>query len=198
MQQRYRIGLYGGTFDPLHNAHLNLARWTTRELQLDFLYFIPASRHAFKSDSEITSSEIRLEMISRTIANSDRFRVSRIEIDKEDISYTIDTLQLLRDIEPFKNARLFQIIGADNLNDFHLWKDPSAIFKFADVAVLNRPGYDFSRISLEFREKMIFLDSPQMDISSTKVRERRRAGKSISRLVPKQVLSIIRQYRLYV
>jgi nicotinate-nucleotide adenylyltransferase len=197
MHQQYRIGLYGGTFDPLHNAHLNLAKWAIRELELDFLYFIPASRHALKYNLEITPAEIRFKMISRTIADSDQLRVSRIEIDKRDISYTIDTLNLLKDTDPFEHAQLFLIIGADNLSEFHLWKSPSAIFSFAEVVVLNRPGFDLSGISPKFRKKMIFLDSPQMDISSTVIRERMQSGQSISKLVPPQVLDIIRKYQLY-
>jgi nicotinate-nucleotide adenylyltransferase len=192
MHTDYRIGLYGGTFDPLHNAHLELARWVVETLQLKLLFFIPSARHPFKSDSEITPVEIRYEMLQRVLSDSDIFRISRVEIENPAISYTVDTLKSFKESPEFQSAHLYLIIGEDNL-----WKNPEELFHFADVVVLSRPEVDNYHIDPKLREKMIFLNSPQINISSTMVRKRIKNGKSVEHLIPEPVWTTIQKYELY-
>ena len=197
MKHVNRIGLYGGTFDPLHNAHIELAHWVVRTLRLKQLYFIPSSRHPFKIHSEITPPEIRYKMLSRVFSDSDVFSVSRIEIEKSDISYTIDTIKTFRDSPEFHNTHLNLIIGEDNLKEFHLWKNPEEIFQLAQVIVLHRPGEDVYNIDSRFLRKMILLNSPEINISSTMIRKRIQNGKSVEHLIPEQVWTIIQECQLY-
>ena len=192
-----RIGLYGGTFDPLHNAHLQLADWVVKTLQLRELYFIPSARHPFKLNSEITPPEIRYKMLSRVFSGSKIFKVSRIEVEKPGISYTIDTIRSFRESPEFHDADLFLIIGADNLKEFHLWKDPEEIFQLAKVIVLKRPGEDASQIDPRLREKMVLLNSPEINMSATMIRKRIKNGKSVEHLIPQPVWTIIQNYHLY-
>ena len=192
-----KIGIYGGTFDPIHNAHLILARWAIVELKLDLIYFVPASVHAFKKKSDLSPPEIRYKMISAAIANIPELRVSRIELDKSSTSYTIDTLKDIRTHESLGNSQLVYIIGSDNLAEFHLWKDPEDILKIATVSVLRRPGYNEQKIYDMYKDKIKVFNSPLINISSTKIRKRVRENKPYKNLVPHVVYEIIEKNRLY-
>jgi nicotinate-nucleotide adenylyltransferase len=192
-----QIGLYGGSFDPPHNAHLILADWVLHELHLDFIYFIPTAIHAFKNNSHLSPADIRYQMVSTAIKENDKFRVSRIELDRNSISFTVDTLRAFIKYEGLPEAKLFYIIGIDNLADFHLWKDPDLLFQLAQIVVIRRSGVDDTNLIEKYKGKVIFLESPIIDISATDIREKKKNNIDISDIVPPPVCKLIEEHELY-
>ena len=192
-----KIGIYGGTFDPIHHGHLILSEWAIVKLHLDLVYFVPASVHAFKKESELSPSEIRYNMIAAAIKNFPRLRVSRIEIDRPSTSYTIDTLKNINANESINRTELIYLIGSDNLREFHLWKNPDKILELAQVCVLKRPGYNENTINNKYKDKVNILDSPLISISATEIRKRVRENKPYKSLIPEEVYEIIEQNKLY-
>ena len=192
-----KIGIYGGSFDPIHHGHLILAEWVRDELGLQKIIFIPSAQHPFKNGKVITPGELRFRMVQKAIDPYPYFEISRVELDRAGISYTVDTLKQLRRIDSLQNAELYYLIGMDNLNDFHLWKAPDEILKLCQLVALRRPGYDKEKPQNKYWQQAIILDSPLLEISATMIRERRRAGKSIRSMVPPAVYELIEQHHLY-
>lgn len=197
LSTRRKIGIFGGTFDPPHNAHLQLAQMVLTELKLDSLYFIPASYHPLKRNADLTPAEIRYEMIKAAVKSNKSFKVSRIEIDRPSISYTVDTLKMFRAYENIEHSLLYYIMGVDNLKDIQKWKNPQEIFNLANVVILNRPGFNEQAISENYQNKVIQLDLPRYDISSTMIRKAIQHHEYVLDLVPTEVYQIIRKYHLY-
>ncbi len=192
-----RIGLYGGTFDPPHNAHLKLAEWVRQKLRLDYIYFIPAAKHAFKKNSHLSPEDIRVKMVEAAVSENRHFRLSRIEMDRIGISYTVDTIRDFSQYENIPAAKLYYIMGIDNLAEFHRWKDPESITKLVKVVVIRRSAPDNKSIMSRYRKKVMFLASPILDISATEIREMVKNGLDISDYVPPAVNKIIHDYGLY-
>lgn len=192
-----RIGLYGGTFDPPHNAHLKLAEWVRQKLRLDYIYFIPAAKHAFKKNSHLSPEDIRVKMVEAAVGENRHFRLSRIEMDRIGISYTVDTIRNFSQYENIPAAKLYYIMGIDNLAEFHRWKDPESITKLVKVVVIRRSAPDNKGIISRYRKKVMFLASPILDISATEIREMVKNGLDISDFVPAAVNKIIHEYGLY-
>lgn len=192
-----RIGLYGGTFDPPHNAHLELAEWVRQELDLDYIYFIPAAIHAIKNNNTLSPAVIRNEMLQEAIKKNDKFKLSRIELERHNISFTIDTLRQFLDYEKMAQATIFYLIGYDNLVEFHLWKSYRSILKICQVVVLQRSGEIDSEIIKKYGDDVLFLDSPCINISATEIRKKISRGVDVSDSVPAPVLEIIRKHGLY-
>lgn len=192
-----RIGLYGGTFDPPHNAHLELAEWVRQELNLDYIYFIPAAIHAFKNNAELTPALIRYEMVQASIKQNEKFRVSRIEIDRENISFAVDTLRQFLNFENIADATLFYIIGYDNLSEFHLWKSYQSILKMCRVVLLRRSGEIDRKLISRYEEEIILLESPCINISATDIRKKISRGVDVLDSLPPAVLEVIQTYGLY-
>jgi nicotinate-nucleotide adenylyltransferase len=197
MCETAKIGIFGGSFDPPHYGHFKLAQYVLTTLSLDSIYFIPTSLHALKDNTSLTAVEKRYEMLCLAAAYNAKFRVSNIEVNRPSISYTVDTLREFRQYEKLVNADLYYIIGVDNLQELHLWKNPQEIFKLAYVVVLRRPGYEQDNIIEEYKDKIIFLESPLYDISSTEIREKIRKGISVRGLLPESVLDKIYVHGLY-
>jgi len=197
VSRHLKVGIYGGTFDPPHNAHLSLARFAVHELALDYLYIVPAKGHALKKNDTITPAGIRFEMVEAAFRNERKIRISRIELDGPDTSYTVETIDRFQQYEQLRDPEYYYLIGADNLQEIHLWKEPERIFRVARVVVLRRPGYQKTPGSFKFGDHVRFLDSPHVDISSTGIRERVRQGKSVGDLVPAEVAVLIKKYQLY-
>ena len=190
------MGIFGGTFDPPHNAHLRLARFAIRQLQLDCLYFVPAAIHALKKH-RITPVALRYEMLQAAIGRSARLRLSRIEMDRSDISYSIDTIRQFKKYEHLDiHTELYFLLGLDNLNELHLWKDPQLIFKLARVVVFNRSGPRVQQL-LDRYPRIMFLESPLYDISATAIRSRIKSGEAVKDLIPARVWQIIKENNLY-
>jgi nicotinate-nucleotide adenylyltransferase len=187
-----KLGLLGGTFDPPHIGHLILAQAAYDNLNLQKVLFIPASRQPHKQHKLISSKEIRRAMLQLALDGDIRFEVSDIELAKSGLSYTYETLGILKLLYP--DDRLVLIIGGDNIADIETWKKPEVIFELAEVAAAIRPD---CRQSGKFRDRMTMFKMPQIEISSTQIRELVRNQKPIKYLVPEKVENYIHARRLY-
>jgi nicotinate-nucleotide adenylyltransferase len=180
------VGIFGGTFDPVHVGHLAIANAALDELGLDRVYFVPARRSPLKEDGPTASAEDRLGMLTAAIAGEPRFRVSRLELDREGPSFTVDTLAALK-----REGELYLILGADAYADFERWREPERIRRLATIVVAARPGVTNAPSGVRM------LDSPLMDISSRELRARAARGRSLRYLVPETALRYIEEHRLY-
>ena len=180
------VGVFGGTFDPVHVGHLAIANAALDELALDRVYFVPARHSPLKQDGPIASAEDRIAMLAAATHDETRFRVSPVELDRTGPSFTIDTLESLRDQGP-----LFLILGSDAYADFERWREPARIRDLATIAVAARPG------APNAPQGVRMLDLPLMDISSRELRARAARGRSLRYLVPEAVLRYIEEHRLY-
>ena len=197
MEDKIKIGLFGGTFDPIHNGHLQLASWIQKKLTLTRIIFIPASIPPQKQHIHLTEPEHRYRMVQLAVENYQQFDISDIEIKKKGISYTIETVVCFRDQLSLDRDHLFLIIGADSLIDFQTWREPNKIIENARLVVLQRPQVDLNKALPEFKKQAIVLPSPLIDISATDIRRRVNAGDSISHLVPIAVEHYIYEHELY-
>ncbi len=188
-----RLGIYGGTFDPIHNAHLIIAQFVKEELNLDEILFIPSGTPPHKA--VFAPAALRLEMVMRAIADNPVFSVSELEVNKEEVSYTVETIAA---VQQAYQASLHLVIGSDNFVNLHQWRDPGKILQLCDVAVFPRNGVDARHAQQIYRnEAHILTSAPQIDISSTLIRDLVRGGRSIQYLVPKPVEEIIISNHLY-
>jgi nicotinate-nucleotide adenylyltransferase len=181
-----RVGVFGGTFDPVHVGHLAIANAALDELSLDRVYLVPARRSPLKQEGPTASAEDRLAMLIAAIADEPRFRVSPIELDRKGPSFTVDTLEALR-----SKGELFLILGSDAYADFERWREPARIKSLATIVLAARPGAPNAPAGARM------LDSPLMDISSRELRARAARGRSLRYLVPEAVLRYIEEHRLY-
>lgn len=197
-----KIGVLGGTFDPIHRGHLAIAEESRARLELAEVYFVPASQTPMKEGSSILPAEHRVSMVRLAIADYPYFKLSTIEIDRPGISYTVDTIAQLREKLGAENE-LFFIIGWDSLAQLPRWREPERIIKMCRLVAVPRPGYSPpDRKSLEaaipgLSQRLTVLDKPEIDISATEIRERAARGLSISHLVPEPVVEYIKKQKLY-
>jgi nicotinate-nucleotide adenylyltransferase len=189
------VGIFGGTFDPPHLAHLIAGERAVEAFALEKLLFIPASIPPHKSDVRISAAEHRLAMVEIATKGNDRFAVSRIELDRPAPSYTIDTLYEIQ--QQYSPGKIFLFIGLDQFATFNTWRETEKIFEMAEVVVMARPTHTFDEIDLELMKRVKVLSIPLLDISSTDIRERVREGKSIRYVVPDGVREYIAKQRLY-
>ena len=190
-----RCGLFGGTFDPVHSGHLLLAERAREELELDTVLFVPANVSPHKVDGrEISSGEVRVEMLERAIRGNPDFILSRIELDRRGLSYTRDTLETLAVAHPETSYTL--LMGSDNARDFRSWRDPARILELTSIAVWERPGeYFWPEIYPDHIARKI--PAPLIEISSTEIRNRTAAGRSIRYMTPDVVVEFILENGLY-
>lgn len=194
MGGRQRIGVFGGTFDPIHNVHLNAARAALDQAGLDRVLFVVSARPPHKKDDITATPEQRLAMVRATIAGEPRFEASDVEFHRDGPSYTHDTLAALAKKHP--DSELFLIIGDDSFAEFPSWRAPEAILAHAKLLVLPRPGK--TRTAPEsMRGKYEYLPFQESDMSSTEIRRRVEARRTISGLVPEAVERFIQEHRLY-
>jgi nicotinate-nucleotide adenylyltransferase len=194
-----RIGVFGGTFDPPHVGHLILAADAFEALRLDKLFFVPARAQPLKVDRPaIASAAERLEMVRLAIKGDVRYAVDDTEINREGLSFTVDTLEGLS--ARFEGAQLFLLLGEDSLASFDRWRKPERIRELATLAVMYRArhggGTKTSRPSLK-RKGVETLSTRQIDVSSTEIRQRLSDGRSIRGFVPESVEKFIASRRLY-
>ncbi len=190
-----RIGIFGGTFDPPHLAHLIAGEIAVEAFALDKLFLIPANVPPHKTGGNISSSEHRLTMTELAAQGNEKFEVSRVELDRPGPSYTIDTLhEIQHQLSPEK---ILLFIGLDQMAIFHTWHKWEQILESAEVVVMIRPWQKFDEIDSSLIDRIKILPMPLMDISSTDIRARVRAGKSIRYLVPDGVREYIAEHRLY-
>ena len=186
-------GVFGGTFDPVHNGHLITAEKVFQLRNLDKIIFIPAFISPFKKEIDSTSAVHRLNMLKAAIEGVSIFEWSDIEINSGGISYTINTLRKLKD----RFQRLDLIIGYDNILDFPDWKEPDEIIKIATLVVLKRLELKTKVKHNRFFEQAVFAETPVIDISSTAIRERVKNNLPIDNLVPERVKKYIYKNNLY-
>ncbi len=191
-----RIGILGGTFDPIHNGHLIVAQEVVSSLELDRILFVPCGQPPHKQYPEMASAEARAEMVRLGVADNPLFEFSPLELQRPGKSYTIETLRELR--EQFGlESEIYLVIGADNAGELSSWCDPEGVLETSRVAVVLRDGFDRSRIDPAQAERMTFLDTPRIEISSTDIRSRVCRGFPIRYLVPEKVGEYIREEGLY-
>ena len=181
-----RVGVFGGTFDPVHVGHLVVANAALDELGLDRVCFVPARRSPLKEDGPVASVEDRLAMLMAATEHEPRFRVSRAEVERNGPSFTVDTLESLRG-----EGELFLILGTDTYADFERWREPERIRALATIVLAARPGAPNAPAGVRV------LDSPLMDVSSRELRARASRGRSLRYLVPEAALRYIEEHRLY-
>jgi nicotinate-nucleotide adenylyltransferase len=188
-----RLGLFGGSFDPVHLGHLLVAQAAREELELTRLYFIPAARSPFKPDSAPTPPGERARLLRLALAGQNWCEIDEQEIRRGGVSYTIDTV---RDYAGrFPGAELFYLIGADHVGQLPKWRAAEELARLAEFVVIPRPGQAEAPLPAPFRGRM--LAGFPLGVSSSQIRERTKAGLPIGHLVPERVAEAIRNNRLY-
>jgi nicotinate-nucleotide adenylyltransferase len=197
-----RTGILGGTFDPVHNAHLMIARRAREAAALDKVVFVPAGLPPNKTGGALTAPEHRLAMARLAVEGMRGFEVSDIEIRTPGVDYTVDTLRALRALDPA--AQFFFIAGGDSLMYLDQWKEPGALLAQASVVAVSRPGIGMGELERKradilarFGGEILLVECAGMDVSSTEVRGRVAAGPGISRLVPRKGGEYILERGLY-
>ena len=199
--REYRLGIMGGTFDPIHYGHLVTAEQAREALALDLVLFMPAGSPAFKQDREVTSPEDRYAMTVLATAANPSFYASRFEIDRPGVTYTVDTLKALRSAYP-ENVHLYFITGADAIIDIVTWHDATEIASLATLIAATRPGYDIRQAQARIAASGIdfdvrYIQIPALAISSTNIRDRVRLGKSVRYLTSESVMGYINNDKRY-
>jgi nicotinate-nucleotide adenylyltransferase len=183
-----RVGVFGGTFDPVHVGHLAIAHAALESVPLDRVLFVLARRSPLKERGPVAGEADRLRMLELAVAGEPRFRVSRVELDRDGPSYTVETLERLAGADD-----LFLILGSDAIADFPRWKDPERIAKLATLVVAERPGAP-ERLG---DTPIVRFDAPRLDISSRELRARAARGLSLRYLVPEPAWKHIEARGLY-
>jgi nicotinate-nucleotide adenylyltransferase len=190
-----RLGVMGGTFDPVHHGHLVAASEVASQFELDEVAFVPSGHPWQKEHRQVAPAEHRYLMTVIATASNPRFWVSRVDIDRPGLTYTTDTLRDLRAERP--DADLFFITGADALEQILSWKNADELFELAHFVGVTRPGYTLSDAHVP-RDAVSLVDVPAMAISSSTCRARVRKGLPIWYLVPDGVVQYIGKHRLYI
>ena len=199
-EENRRIGIMGGTFDPIHNGHLLAADEAHAAFGLSEVIFVPSGQPPHKTNQRVTSAEDRYMMTEFATVGCPYFKVSRVEIDREGSSYTIDTLRRLRAIPEYEGVQFYFITGLDAVLDIVSWKNPEEIMEMCKFVAVSRYGYTHKRMEelpIELRSRIIPLEIPLLAISSTELRERIRNNRSIRFMVPSAVEQFIRKKSLY-
>ncbi len=196
-----RLGIYGGTFDPVHLGHLVLAEQCREQCQLDEVWFVPALAPPHKQQKQPTPGKQRVDMLKFALAGMPHFQVNEIELHRDGLSYTVDTLTTIAEEV---HRELFLLIGADSLHDFPTWREPERIAQLATIVAVNRgePSLqnhaDWRKVLGEaIYSRVKFVTMPGIAISSTDLRERAHAGRSLRFQVPRAVEEYIVQHHLY-
>lgn len=199
-QGRRRLGVFGGTFDPIHNGHLRLAEEAREQLNLAAIVFVPNVQSPFKADRVVSPADVRLELLRVAVGDNPHFAVSDVEIRRGGVSYTIDTLRMLL-AESREEISLTFLTGSDALRDMMRWRSPHEIFRLAEVGAAIRPGVSreesLSELPEALRGRVHFVQMPALAISATDIRRRAGAGLSVRYLVPLAVERRIVEQKLY-
>ncbi|OPY57789.1 MAG: putative nicotinate-nucleotide adenylyltransferase [Pelotomaculum sp. PtaU1.Bin035] len=197
-----RLGIMGGTFDPVHFGHLVAAEGARDVLGLEQVIFIPAGRPPHKPDCEITDPWDRYMMTSLAVASNEFFQVSSLEIDRSGPSYTIDTVQAIKGLYP--GAQIYFITGADAVLEILTWKNVERLLSLCCFVAATRPGYQLDElweklgVLIQFpKQDILSMEVPALQISSTDIRRRVREGRTIKYLLPEPVEEYIVKHKLY-
>jgi nicotinate-nucleotide adenylyltransferase len=188
-----RIGLFGGSFDPIHTGHVLVVQAAIEELQLTRLFFIPTARSPFKPDLQPAPCEQRLAMVRLALAGRTDCEVDDVEIQRGGTSFTVDTVRYFA--QRFPDAKLFYLIGADHVASLPKWRSPEELADLAEFLVIPRPGQTPGAIPAPFQGQ--FLKGFPFGVSASQIRARVKAGQTVEHLVPSPVAEAIRNNRLY-
>ena len=188
---------FGGTFDPPHIGHLLIAQTVFESENFERLIFVPANISPAKKNGDSSPPEERSKMLEMSLTNNPNFEISDLEIKREGISYTIDTIKEVADKLKLDKKDLFFLMGSDTLKGFHNWKNPEKIIKICNIIVAIRPGFTPSDIPQWVLDNVRFANIPRFEVSSTNIRRRWREGKTIRYMVPKEVWEYINEKELY-
>ena len=197
-----KVGILGGTFDPVHVGHLSIAEVALEQGSLDRILFVPAGHPRLKQAEPVASVEHRLEMVRLATANNPRFNVCDLEAFRPGPTYTVDTLtELSNELGP--DLELVFILGLDVLRKLDMWKDPGRVLRLCQIIVFDRPGEqnfdwsDFYRKVPEANQRVRVVTAPPMDISATELRHNIAVGIEVEGQIPKSVVGYIQDQRLY-
>ncbi len=188
-----RIGLFGGTYNPIHNGHLIVAQDIVRKLKLDKIIFIPCGVPPHKVGHDMLSSEHRYNMVKLAIKGDPEFELSDIEVKRDGKSYSIDTVMHFK--KEYPEARIFFIIGADILTALHTWKDIDRLINECEFVIMTRPNHRAR--AAKVRNVGHFLNVRDIEVSSTEIRSLIRSGRSVRYMVPKEVEKYINEHKLF-
>ena len=191
-----KIGIFGGTFNPIHNGHLKSCLFVKESLKLDKILIIPTKIPVHKESINLVDSDYRIEMIRLAIENFSEFEINKIEIEREEASYSYITMQSLK--KKYKKDELFLIIGGDSYQQFHTWKNPEMILNVVSLVVMDRKKSFKENSNLsQNKEKIFFIKNPVLEISSTTVRELIKEKKDVSEFLSENIINYIKTMRLY-
>ena len=196
-----KVGIFGGTFDPIHQGHMVIAEQVMGELGLDHILFVPAGIPPHKEASSVrASTEDRYDMVEAAVEGNEQFSVDRVEVDAGRPMHSVETVQILK--ERSRDDEWFFITGADEVSNLLAWKDPDRLLEEVVMVAATRPGYDLSRLDhLEAKlrnfDRIFPVECTRVDISATGIRRRILQGKSVRYLVPEEVYEIIMERGLY-
>ena len=198
---RQRVGILGGTFDPIHVGHLIIAEEAYTQLKLERVLFVPSRVPWRKAGRELAEERDRLAMVRLAVAGNEAFCVSTVDLEREGPSYSVDTVrEVVREL--LEETDLYFILGIDALMDLPYWREPGQLAELTRLVAVLRPGYNLAREQLEraiprARERLVLLEVPEVGISSTEIRRRVVVGQSIRYWVPDAVAAYITERRLY-
>ena len=187
------IAVFGGSFDPVHNGHVMIARSALAELDLDRLIVMPAAQSPFKPDQTLAPAAARMEMLRAAFSGEPEIEISSWELDRGGVSYSIETLRALAAEHP--EAQLFYLIGADHVATLPQWREADALAAAATFVVVPRPGAQEEAFPQPFRGR--YLQGKPMAISASEIRERLRAGWSVANFVPPPVAQLLNSMQIY-
>ncbi|MBZ9688225.1 nicotinate-nucleotide adenylyltransferase [Clostridium estertheticum] len=194
--------IFGGTFDPIHIGHIHIAYEALYNLHLDSVIFMPAGNPPHKKNKKITDAQIRYDLVKRAIESEAQFEISDYEINKKENSYTYKTVEIFSELQP--NIEWYFLIGVDSLMELANWKNVDIILNSCKLVVYNRAGFTTEEVSVQrlyieqkFNKKIIYINMPIIDISSTNIRKNIKAGRKVNYLLPRGVEEIIQVHNLY-
>ena len=196
-----RLGIFGGTFDPPHVGHQILAAEACEQHELDRVLWMLTPNPPHKQGHRITALDKRLQLVNAAIAGNDRFELSRIEIDRPPPHYSVESVYLLKEKHP--DAELIFLVGGDSLIDIHSWHEPRTLVNVLDgIGIMCRPGEEIELRQLEahtpgISDKLLFIDAPLLEISSSEIRKRVRSGVSYRYYLPPAVYELVVEHGLY-
>jgi nicotinate-nucleotide adenylyltransferase len=199
MEAKRRLGIMGGTFDPVHYGHLAIAQEAKYRFDLEKVIFIPCGIPPHKKEYRVSSAEHRLKMTYLAIQDNPEFEISRLEVDRPGNTYSVETVTELQQVYP--DARFFFIAGADAILELLSWKEPQRLINMCNLVAVTRPGYDIANLQQQIGEelaaKITVLAVPGIDISSTEIRARVAQAAPIRYLLPENVREYIEKEKLY-